>query len=532
MSFIRNLVAANTENTVSNFSAPNAEPREKVQVHHVRLVQITEQDVWPCLVFSNYPKMLYSLGSVLLEEEWSKVQRRLSVEFQMHLMSSYRNMTTAADMPVVFLLGATTACKTASVYGIPGSSAIVGTGEFNTLMGDLGARGVFHNEEFCKALEQMQQISHMTAQWSQEATQELPAAPAATENSAMTEASKPLEATLVMDEDESLVGVGKGNRKKPKQAPTEPKDAEFETPGAAAAAKGQGGEASIAGQPPENPTPMQEDETEYPMEEIDQVEQQNDDEEKTGESNDAASAAASAMDLDSQSVKSTGRKQKSGTKRKDNTTAKPSTDSKRARSNSPPHLYEDEGIELRIPTFTKVKPLLKKAGYTFRKGIYCRPKGDPKKYPNAVEGNDYFATESAFREFLCRKGVDCNGKEFKENDKENTITPWIRYNVITSRKDETILPTLKITPKNALILLKNKLNFRYISELQSGYMLPGVAKKEAKHGVNTFPEMPNLWVYLARHGLPDNCPFEKITPSDRLALEQFIAKFDSDHLDL
>jgi hypothetical protein len=79
--------------------------------------------------------------------------------------------------------------------------------------------------------------------------------------------------------------------------------------------------------------------------------------------------------------------------------------------------------------------------------------------------------------------------------------------------------------------LSKNLNFRY-SWFLDGYMLPGVHKREAKQGVNTFPEKPDLWLYLARHGLPDNCPFEKITPSERLALEQFIAAFDDENLDL
>jgi hypothetical protein len=106
----------------------------------------------------------------------------------------------------------------------------------------------------------------------------------------------------------------------------------------------------------------------------------------------------------------------------------------------------------------------------------------------------------------------------------------VRYNVIKSRKDENTLPALDLSIKDAIRLLQ-KLNFRYCWSSE-GYKLPGITKKEAKVGVNTFPEKPDLWVYLARHGLPDNCPFENITPSERLALEQFIADFESKDLDL
>jgi hypothetical protein len=521
-----NFAATTPQNTLSNFSAPKTKPSEKVQVHHLQLVQITEQYVWPCLVFSNYTELINSLGSVLPEEKWSEVQKKLSLELQRHVMSKHTQMNAAAaaGTPVYFLLGATPPCGTRSIYSTEGNSACYGSEAFNVVMSDLLDKGVFHNEKFQEASEQMMKISQMATHWSQEALQEPPLAPVATHNAEITEKSKPLEATLVMDEDESLAGVGKGKKEKPKQAPTEPKDAAFETPGAAAA-RIEGDEAPSVGPLPENP-PVQEDETEHPIEEIDQADQQNDDEEMSGESSGAASATASAMDLDSQSVNSTSRKQKCGKKRKGKTTSKGSAAPKRAKSNSPPQLDEDEGTE--IPTFTKAKPLLKKAGYTFRKGVYCRPKGDPKEYPNAVEGNDYFATESAFREFICRAGVDCNGLEWTSDEKEY-LTRWIRYSVIKSIKDETTLPANRLTHKDALNLLRKNLEFHFCSKtLVEGYMLPGVPYKEAKYGVDKFQEKPDLWVYLARHGLPKNCPFEKISPSKRLALEHFIADIDFD----
>ena len=477
------------------------------------------------------------LGSVLPEEEWSKVQKKLCVEFQRHVMSNYKQMKAAADMPVYFLLGATSPWETSSLYGRRGESASIGTDKFVVVMNDLVYEGVLQdNEEFQKALEQMMKIAEMTNQFPeeapQEALQEPPAAPAATKNPEMTEISQALEATLVMDEDESLAGAGKGKGKRPKQTPTELKDAAFETPGAVPA-MGQGGETFSADPPPENP-PVQEDQTEYPMEEIGQMEQENDDEEKNEESNDAAPTAASDMDLDSQSVKNTSRKRKRGTKKKVKTTPKGSGAPKRTKSKSSPQLDENEGPMLHIPTFTKVKPLLEKAGYTFRKDVYCRPKGDPKKYPNAVEGIDYFATESAFREFLCQTGVDCNGKEWTDGEKENAIvdilTPWIRYNVIKSRKGESVLPDFDMVTRGAIKMLK-KLKFCHLWRLE-GYSLPDVPATEAKLGINTFSEKPDLWVYLARHGLPDNCPFENVTPSERLALEQFIARFDHEDVDL
>jgi hypothetical protein len=486
--------------------------------------------VWPCLFFSNYAEMINRLGSVLPEEKWSEVQKKLSIEFQRYAMSNYTRMNVAINTPAIFLLGVVTPFETDSMYGT-WESVCIGTLAFNDVVQNvqnLEVNPEFHSEEFSKAIQQMFQISQMAEQWQQEAPQEPPTAPVATENSAITENSKPLEATLVMDEDESLAGVGKGKRKKPEQAPTEPKVAAFETPGTVAT-KGQGGDTSSVGPPTENPSIQEEEtETEYPMEE------ENDDEEKSGESNNAASAATSAVDLDSQSVKTTSKKQKVDTKRKGETSSKLSAVSKRPKPNSPPQVDEDEGTELRIiiPTFTEAKPLLEKAGYTFREGVYCRPKGDPKKYSDKVEGNDYFATESAFREFLLRTGVDCNGTEWTAaDDKANVLTRWIRYNVIKSCKDETVLPSYDLTSKHALDLLK-KLNFRHSWDPEQGYKLPGVTKKEAKQGVNKFPEMPDLWVYLARHGLPDNCPFEKITPSERLALEQFIAGFESEDIDL
>lgn len=205
------------------------------------------------------------------------------------------------------------------------------------------------------------------------------------------------------------------------------------------------------------------------------------------------------------------------------------------KSNSSPERDENGDFILRIPTFAQVKPLLEKTGYSFREGVYCRPKGDPMIYPNAVEGDDYFASESSFRDFLCRIGVDCNGSGLTWDDKEHVVSPWIRYSVVKSRKDENTLPALDLTHFDPRALLDN-LDFGCIHAYRhesNVYMLPGVTKKEARRGVNTFPEKPELWVYLARHGLPDNCQFEKITSSDRLALEQFIATaIDSEDLDL
>jgi hypothetical protein len=181
----------------------------------------------------------------------------------------------------------------------------------------------------------------------------------------------------------------------------------------------------------------------------------------------------------------------------------------------------------RIPTFAQVKPLLEKTGYTFREGVYCRPKGDPLKYPNAEEGNDYFATESAFRDFLCRTGIDCNGRGLTREDKKHIVT-WIRCNVIKSRKDENMLPAHDLTNKDASRLLID-LNFRrnYL-----GFQLPGTKWREPKLGVNYFLGNSDIWVNLARHGLPGNCRFERISRSYLLALEQFIATFESEDLDL
>jgi hypothetical protein len=100
----------------------------------------------------------------------------------------------------------------------------------------------------------------------------------------------------------------------------------------------------------------------------------------------------------------------------------------------------------------------------------------------------------------------------------------IRYNVIKSRQDENTLPAVDLTITGCIKLLK-KLEIIYGS---AGYVFPGDVSSSNRE----LRSRSDLCVYLARHGLPDNCPFENITPSERLALEHFIATFESDELDI
>lgn len=187
---------------------------------------------------------------------------------------------------------------------------------------------------------------------------------------------------------------------------------------------------------------------------------------------------------------------------------------------SPNIKYEETGETFEIPAWSEVKPLFEQLQYTFDDNLYCRPFGDPRKYNNVEENVDYFKTEDSFKKFLCSHGVEYVGAlPWEDNDeREIKVTIWVRSAVIKSIENDSEIPELILGKSKGLRLLK-ALGIKYKHGiLKEGYQLPGCAK-----GDTTLYEETELWDFLARHGLPEGCKFEKIDDRQRLALELFLA---------
>jgi hypothetical protein len=193
--------------------------------------------------------------------------------------------------------------------------------------------------------------------------------------------------------------------------------------------------------------------------------------------------------------------------------------------------------ELDLPTFSDVKPLLQKLGYTFLPGRYCLPSTNANAEPPLS-----FATESDFRNHLCQTHVQWEGFEFPKSQVEHVqgiLLRYVRYSILSHvrRADgptRPSFPQLNMPVRNFTKWILS-LGFKYLTTTVYGgyYALPGVTRRQfQKDGphANVFLEKPGLWNYLARQGLPQNCNFDKLTDLQRLSLEQCIAQYGMVHL--
>jgi hypothetical protein len=205
---------------------------------------------------------------------------------------------------------------------------------------------------------------------------------------------------------------------------------------------------------------------------------------------------------------------------------------KKATTPRPPQTsYKETGRKLIIPEWNTVQPLLEKSGYAFRRKLYCRPLGDPVKYPKAQEDVDYFTSQESFRAYLCANGVEYVGappwiigdEDKKDIGEEAILRTWVRYSILKSHPDADPLPELELKLGKAMKLLTQKLGFQYThTSLGDGYLLPGTTKKDG----GTVYKDKELWEHLAKNGLPESC-YECEAITDRmelLALEQVLAQ--------
>ena len=178
--------------------------------------------------------------------------------------------------------------------------------------------------------------------------------------------------------------------------------------------------------------------------------------------------------------------------------------------------------DLDVPDFKSVKPILEAAGYEFirKKGqrLFCRPWGNPFTYREGPKENvDYFTSESSFRSFLCKNGIDYVVPLWNE-DKRSRVRDWVRYSIVSAESNGFIID--EIGKCDAWRYLKAA-GVKFFKRIRCKFGLgdfDGYRIKEIDH---TFKET-ELWEFLARNGIPDTLQFEN--DEQRFAVELCIAK--------
>ena len=302
------------------------------------------------------------------------------------------------------------------------------------------------------------------------------------------------------------------------------------------------------------PTVNNEEETETAMEVEESVEEdssiaQEGDAGAIPEEREASSKTSKKKNSKKNSSKKQSPRVRHSSKKKLAATPKSSAKKKATPTNSIKKCVPDETLD--VPTFADVKGLLEQSGFTFPNGFYCLPGVSPpsntsssQSYQHSGDGNEgiekgYFFDELSFRRYLCRHDVECftgGGKylKFDQNTKKpiynasvGILVRYIRYAILEPQdilRNNQLIPILKLDPAVAIRYLQ-RLGFKYnCKDVFEGYSLPGVTLKEVNES-NTFPEKPDLWLYLARHGLPSNCTFDNLDQQQVTYITQYIAHY-------
>ena len=174
-----------------------------------------------------------------------------------------------------------------------------------------------------------------------------------------------------------------------------------------------------------------------------------------------------------------------------------------------------------IPRWKEVKPLLELLGYEFDTQNFSRPNGNPQKYSDAIEGEDYFTNLQDFRRFLCMHGVDYRGRvpwdKTKEAEKHTAaVTRWVRYSIVSSIRDaapkKKTCPYFKISPTTAQFILESH---KVMQVRASKWSLPWTT-----HAVSG--DLKDIQKYLGEHGIPEEFA-SKMGSNQRAALQFYLA---------
>lgn len=193
------------------------------------------------------------------------------------------------------------------------------------------------------------------------------------------------------------------------------------------------------------------------------------------------------------------------------------------KSNRKKPLLDDTSLEP-IPTFHRVRKLLIKCGFLFRQNTYCRPGMDPRRNPLARKGEDYFDNEHDFRKHVCAYGLNCSSLKLTK-DEETLVTQWVRYAIVDFAADATCIPQhelLSVSRAEKLLLDVGVLDVKYINGIDDAYVYPGTSKDSYTFGMNAFIKGGNnteMFMNLARFGIPDGCDFSKVSRADFLSLQ-------------
>lgn len=190
--------------------------------------------------------------------------------------------------------------------------------------------------------------------------------------------------------------------------------------------------------------------------------------------------------------------------------------------------YKQTGEMVRIPRWPQVSVILKDCGYEFDTNVFARPFGNPKRNKAAKLGVDYFATEESFRAYCCAHGFDYVSVPPEEDDQQ-VVNIWSRYSILGAKFLDPQarvqkVPELSMTKLNTVRVLRNSLGFKYEYGLQNGYVFPGDDKSMCI-------EDEDMWMRLARFGLPEACTFEKSDEGELLAVLQRIITTHVDKYD-
>ena len=186
---------------------------------------------------------------------------------------------------------------------------------------------------------------------------------------------------------------------------------------------------------------------------------------------------------------------------------------------------------INIPFFRDVKSLLEKAGHTFRRGFYCLPGYGPQ---NGVLGEHIFDSERSYRNHLCAHGVP-DSTAWTNADRE-IIGDWVKYAVLKSTKSEGKIAVYdELSPSQVMkLLFAIGITYRLDPVTRTDvYLLPGVKVRDGVLNVTMFqsdvgPE--GLMAYLCKFGLPDDAEVDKISRTELLSMELYLAGADVQRL--
>jgi len=207
-------------------------------------------------------------------------------------------------------------------------------------------------------------------------------------------------------------------------------------------------------------------------------------------------------------------------RKKSNEETKPSSRSSSKKSSPPKKKAVKSQTDNKIPAFSTVCRLLKKAGFKLEGQPYHRVGIDPRNVSDIKKEKDI----RAFRANLCEHGVcGVNLKSWNREEKLR-VQQWVRTSIVESFVKETTA----LSPKSAIGLLM-RLGFKYqLNALgtEDCYFLPNTKRKDGILGFNMFrlSGSQGLFSYLGHVGLPDNCKFDKISKTERASLELFLAE--------